>query len=217
MAYPYNNYNYNAYAYGGNYQQANNGNYGNIMNQNQGFQQGQQNQQNGNVAQNYTPQNYGMYNYNPMFYNPYQHQQQMQQPQTIYHPLTYVSGVEGAKAFVVDANKKVFLLDSETNEKLFIKYADNEGRYKMETYRLVKDDGSIKQDTQAQNLSNNDLTKDYLTTYVANQINALEGKFQGNFNELMRKIESLSKQNTNIQNNNSQNTNNQRKNIKEGE
>ena len=217
MAYPYNNYNYNAYAYGGNYQQANNGNYGNIMNQNQGFQQGQQNQQNGNVAQNYTPQNYGMYNYNPMFYNPYQHQQQMQQPQTIYHPLTYVSGVEGAKAFVVDANKKVFLLDSETNEKLFIKYADNEGRYKMETYRLVKDDGNIKQDTQAQNLSNNDLTKDYLTTYVANQINALEEKFKGNFNELMRKIESLSKQNTNIQNNNSQNTNNQRKNIKEGE
>lgn len=217
MAYPYNNYNYNAYAYGGNYQQANNGNYGNIMNQNQGFQQGQQNQQNRNVAQNYTPQNYGMYSYNPMFYNPYQHQQQMQQPQTIYHPLTYVSGVEGAKAFVVDANKKVFLLDSETNEKLFIKYADNEGRYKMETYRLVKDDGNIKQDTQAQNLSNNDLTKDYLTTYVANQINALEGKFQGNFNELMRKIESLSKQNTNIQNNNSQNTNNQRKNIKEGE
>lgn len=217
MAYPYNNYNYNAYAYGGNYQQANNGNYGNIMNQNQGFQQGQQNQQNGNVAQNYTPQNYGMYSYNPMFYNPYQHQQQMQQPQTIYHPLTYVSGVEGAKAFVVDANKKVFLLDSETNEKLFIKYADNEGRYKMETYRLVKDDRSIKQDTQAQNLSNNDLTKEYLTTYVANQINALEEKFKDNFNELMRKIESLSKQNTNIQNNNSQNTNNQRKNIKEGE
>lgn len=215
MAYPYNNY--NAYAYGGNYQQANNGNYGNIMNQNQGFQQGQQNQQNGNVAQNYTPQNYGMYSYNPMFYNPYQHQQQMQQPQTIYHPLTYVSGVEGAKAFVVDANKKVFLLDSETNEKLFIKYADNEGRYKMETYRLVKDDGNIKQDTQAQNLSNNDLTKDYLTTYVANQINALEGKFQGNFNELMRKIENLNKQNINTSVNNSQNTNNQRKNIKEGE
>lgn len=217
MAYPYNNYNYNAYAYGGNYQQANNGNYGNIMNQNQGFQQGQQNQQNGNVAQNYTPQNYGMYSYNPMFYNPYQHQQQMQQPQTIYHPLTYVSGVEGAKAFVVDANKKVFLLDSETNEKLFIKYADNEGRYKMETYRLVKDDGSTKQDTQAQNLSDNNLTSDYLTTYVENKINALEEKFKGNFNELMRKIESLSKQNTNIQNNNSQNTNNQRKNIKEGE
>ena len=217
MAYPYNNYNYNAYAYGGNYQQANNGNYGNIMNQNQGFQQGQQNQQNGNVAQNYTPQNYGMYSYNPMFYNPYQHQQQMQQPQTIYHPLTYVSGVEGAKAFVVDANKKVFLLDSETNEKLFIKYADNEGRYKMETYRLVKDDGSTKQDTQAQNLSDNNLTSDYLTTYVENKINALEEKFKGNFNELMRQIESLSKQNTNIQNNNSQNTNNQRKNIKEGE
>ena len=217
MAYPYNNYNYNAYAYGGNYQQANNGNYGNIMNQNQGFQQGQQNQQNGNVAQNYTPQNYGMYNYNPMFYNPYQHQQQMQQPQTIYHPLTYVSGVEGAKAFVVDANKKVFLLDSETNEKLFIKYADNEGRYKMETYRLVKDDGNIKQDTQAQNLSNNDLTKDYLTTYVANQINALEGKFQGNFNELMRKIENLNKQNTNTSVNNPQNTNNQRKNTKESD
>ena len=217
MAYPYNNYNYNAYAYGGNYQQANNGNYGNIMNQNQGFQQGQQNQQNGNVAQNYTPQNYGMYSYNPMFYNPYQHQQQMQQPQTIDHPLTYVSGVEGAKAFVVDANKKVFLLDSETNEKLFIKYADNEGRYKMETDRLVKDDGNIKQDTQAQNLSNNDLTKDYLTTYVANQINALEGKFQGNFNELMRKIENLNKQNINTSVNNSQNTNNQRKNTKESD
>ena len=117
----------------------------------------------------------------------------------------------------MDANKKVFLLDSETNEKLFIKYADNEGRYKMETYRLVKDDGNIKQDTQAQNLSNNDLTKDYLTTYVANQINALEGKFQGNFNELMRKIENLNKQSINTSVNNSQNTNNQRKNTKESD
>lgn len=209
MAYPYNNFSYNnAYAYGGNYQQGNNGNYGNMMNQQQGFQQGQQSQQNGNVAQNYTPQNYGMYSYNPMLYNPYQQaQQQMQQPQTVYHPLTYVSGVEGAKAFVVDANKKVFLLDSETNEKLFIKYADNEGRYKMETYRLVKDDGSAKQESKPQNSSENDLTKDFLTSYVTNQINALEGKFQGNFNELARKIESLGKQNVNVPTNNTQNAN----------
>lgn len=211
MAYPYNNFSYNN-AYGGNYQQVNNGNYGNMMNQQQGFQQGQQSQQNGNVGQNYTPQNYGMYNYNPMFYNPYQQaQQQMQQPQTVYHPLTYVSGVEGAKAFVVDANKKVFLLDSETNEKLFIKYADNEGRYKMETYRLVKDDGSAKQESKPQNSSENDLTKDFLTSYVTNEINALEGKFQGNFNELARKIESLGKQNVNVPINNTQNANTTKK------
>ena len=116
------------------------------------------------------------------------------------------------------------------------KYRDEENKFLVEGIKMVQEaisedakiakivicedcinDGSIKQDTQAQNLSNNDLTKDYLTTYVANQINALEGKFQGNFNELMRKIENLNKQNINTSVNNSQNANNQRTNINESD
>lgn len=81
------------------------------------------------------------------YFNPYQNQysnpyQQYQQPmyqtqqQVVYHPLTYVNGIEGAKAFIVNAGQTVYLMDSDSNT-LFIKTADTQGRYEIKSFNLI--------------------------------------------------------------------------------
>lgn len=177
------------------------------QNMNNGYQhdrnsfQQNHNNSNMNMNQNQMYPNYSYHNYG-MYQNPMNNMYQQQAPQTIYHPLTYVSGIEGAKAFVVDPNKKVFLLDSETNEKLFIKYADNEGRYSMKTYKLVSEEDN---NTNTQNLNSNGISEEYLTTYVANQINQLEAKFKANFDNLNKKLDSLHISNAKLNNGNNTN------------
>lgn len=94
---------------------------------------------------NYNYNQYGQYpyNYNQQQYQQYQQPQpnyqqpqpQMQQ-QTRYLPLTFVSGIEGAKAFIVGAGQTVYLRDSDSDT-LYIKTADNQGRYEIQTYTLV--------------------------------------------------------------------------------
>lgn len=210
MAYPYDNNSYNT-MYGQTYNNPymNSNSNRNMYQQpmNNGYQQDRSNQSNMNMNNQPMYPNYSYGNYSPYQYGNNVYQQQA--PQTIYHPLTYVSGIEGAKAFVVDPNKKVFLLDSETNEKLFIKYADNEGRYSMKTYKLVsEEDGN--NNSNAQNLSSNGINEEYLTTYVANQINQLETKFRDNFDNLNKKLDSLHISNAKV-NNNTNNSNNQNK------
>lgn len=86
-------------------------------------------------------------NYNNPYYNPYQQYpytngygnqqtyQQVQQPQTSYLPLTFVSGLEGAKAFIVGANQVVYLRDSDSNI-LYEKRADQQGKYTLIAYEL---------------------------------------------------------------------------------
>lgn len=77
------------------------------------------------------------YNYNP--YNQYSYT-----PQTQYIPLTFVSGIEGAKAFIVTPNQTVYLRDSESDT-LFIKSADMQGRYSLKVYSLVPIEQTQKQ------------------------------------------------------------------------
>lgn len=81
-----------------------------------------------------------MMNYNNP-YNSYPYaaynQPQIQQPQTTYLPLTFVSGIEGAKAFIVGANQTVYLKDSDSNV-LYEKKADAQGRYTLIAYELNK-------------------------------------------------------------------------------
>lgn len=77
-----------------------------------------------------------MNNYNP--YNNYPYAAYNQQPQqTTYLPLTFVSGIEGAKAFIVGANQTVYLKDSDSNI-LYEKKADAQGRYTLIAYELNK-------------------------------------------------------------------------------
>ena len=78
---------------------------------------------------------------NPYYYNGYQqpqqyyNQQQMQQP--VVYPLTYTNGVIGAKAFFMNQpNSLVYLLDSDTNNILYEKRADVQGRCSLKAFQL---------------------------------------------------------------------------------
>ena len=79
---------------------------------------------------------------NPYYYNGYQQPQQQyynQQPmqQPVVYPLTYTNGVIGAKAFFMSQpNSLVYLLDSDTNNILYEKRADNSGRTFLKAYQL---------------------------------------------------------------------------------
>ena len=73
-------------------------------------------------------------NYNNPYFNPYQNYQ-YSQPQTNYLPLTFISGIEGAKAFIVAPNQTVYLKDSDSNI-LYEKKADSQGRYSLTAYEM---------------------------------------------------------------------------------
>ena len=80
-------------------------------------------------------------NYNNMgnVMNNQNQQPQMQQTQTSYLPLTYVSGLIGAKSFIVAPNQTVYLRDSdEGSNMLFEKSADPYGKYTIKAYRMVE-------------------------------------------------------------------------------
>ena len=78
-------------------------------------------------------------NYNNPYFNPYNQypysQPQPQPQQTNYLPLTFVSGIEGAKAFIVAPNQVVYLKDSDSNI-LYEKKADAQGRYSLTAFEL---------------------------------------------------------------------------------
>lgn len=98
------------------------------------------------MAYNFNQYPYTNYGYQqPNYYGGYQQQYMQPQPQvqaqqqTSYFPLTFVSGVEGAKAFIVQPNSTFYLLDSEDPDRLFIKSADKDGRYRIVVKRLIDD------------------------------------------------------------------------------
>lgn len=109
----------------------------------------------GNIYQPYgVNQNY-QNNYGSQMQQPQMFQQQNQQPQTSYLPLTFTSGLVGAKSFIVAPNQTVFLKDSdEGSNLLFEKSADQNGRYTLRAYELneikVDDIGKQKQPIQTQ-------------------------------------------------------------------
>lgn len=84
--------------------------------------------------------NYPGYNPNPTYttVNPGYASQQSYSPPAIY-PLTYTNGLIGAKAFFMQQpNSTVYLLDSETNNTLFVKTSDYQGKCSLDAYRLTK-------------------------------------------------------------------------------
>lgn len=73
---------------------------------------------------------YPTYNtgYNTQSYNP-----------PVFYPLTYTNGLIGAKAFYMQQpNSTVYLLDSDTNNTLFVKTADAQGKCSLNAYRLTQ-------------------------------------------------------------------------------
>lgn len=124
---------------------------------------------------NYNYNQYGQYPYN---YNNYAQQQpSYQQPQqTQYIPLTYVNGIEGAKAFIVGANQTVYLRDSDS-DMIFIKTADMQGRYTLKTYNLVPAEGN-------KNTNNIEFAS-------LEALNALKNDFETKMNKLSLELEKL--------------------------
>ena len=130
---------------------------------------------------NYSYGNYGNYNN----YGYYQPQQQTQQPQTIYYSLTYVNGIEGAKAFIVQPNQIVYLKDSDSDV-LFEKKADQQGRLSLTAYKLTKVD--------LNNLTAGVVNDNYITSEnLETRLSALETLLDTKIDKLTDKIEKLSR------------------------
>lgn len=111
--------------------------------------------------------------YQNQYSNPYQ-QSQYQQPmyqtqQIIYHPLTYVNGIEGAKAFIVNAGQTVYLMDSDSNT-LFVKSADMQGRYEIKSFNLIQSGLDNNRQTPT-----NYITKEDLAVFKQELLEALKG------------------------------------------
>ena len=116
------------------------------------------------------------YNYNQFGQQPYNYNNYSQPQQTQYIPLTYVSGIEGAKAFIVAPNQTVYLRDSDS-DMIFIKTADIQGRYTLKIYNLVP-------------LETNKATNNVEYASVE-ALNALKREFEATMNKLSLEIEKL--------------------------
>lgn len=69
------------------------------------------------------------FNYPPQYY-PYQPPQK--------NSINWVQGIEGAKAFQLQPNSNIVLLDSE-NDKFYIKSCDNVGMCSLRTFNFVEE------------------------------------------------------------------------------
>lgn len=163
-------------------------------------------------------------NYNNPYYNPYQqypytnytqtnqnhnvmqpnynsnatptYPTQNSQPiQTSYLPLTFVNGVEGAKAFIVGANQIIYLKDSDSNI-LFEKKADQQGKYTLTAFELKPIDiNNIGKDTVKNPISTDRfIMKEDIKDFVTkNDLNALETIFESKLDKISSRIEKLAR------------------------
>jgi hypothetical protein len=75
-------------------------------------------------------------------------------------PLTFVNGIDEVNKFIVSPNASVYLR-SNTDNLLFIKSCDSTGKYRVETYELVRyDENKAKKRQEAEK----DSTKDFVST-----------------------------------------------------
>ena len=130
-------------------------------------------------------------NYNNPYFNPYQSYpytqptQQQNAPMTNYLQLTFINGIEGAKAFIVAPNQTIYLKDSDSNI-LYEKKADAQGRYTLTAFELKP-------------VEINTPTPTPTTTYATtNDLNALKTFFIERMNTLSSEIKKAVK----TQNNN---------------
>ena len=92
---------------------------------------------------NYGYSPYGQQQYGNGYYgnpNPQQYQSypNYSQPMAV-HPLTYTNGLVGAKAFPMPyPNSTVYLIDSDVNDVIYKKDADNQGKCTLKAFKLVE-------------------------------------------------------------------------------
>ena len=112
-----------------------------------------------------------------------QHYYQPQpQIQTNYLPLTFVNGIEGAKAFIVGANQIVYLKDSDSNI-LYEKKADYQGKYTLTAYELKP--------IEINNIGKPISSEKNYELITKNDLVELESTFTSKINILSQQIEKL--------------------------
>lgn len=144
------------------------------------------------------PQNYNYQQQVPQAQYP-QNVQAQQQVQTNYLPLTFVNGIEGAKAFIVSPNQVIYLKDSDSDI-LFEKKADNQGKYELNAFRLTKIDiNNVGKDTNANPISTDRfIMKEDLKGYATlDDFSKLEVKFDNALDRISRQIDRLNNRNSN--------------------
>lgn len=138
-----------------------------------------------NFAQN--PSYGGYLPYNSYTANMYQQNQQLQNSnmQTDTN-ITFVNGIEGAKAFQIRPNQSVILMDSD-NSKFYVKSTDNLGVAKISSYSFTEDEISNTKNTIPANTAEfRQITNDEYNSMVS-KISDLENKLS----ELTSKISDL--------------------------
>lgn len=91
---------------------------------------------------------YGQTGYSPYFFGKNYNQYQQQQ-ETPTNNLLWVQGIEGAKALMLPPNSKVICLDSEIENRAYIKIADELGATKLrkfELHEIFEDAGTTSKD-----------------------------------------------------------------------
>lgn len=73
---------------------------------------------------------------NNNYYNPYGYYQPQQQQVVI--PMTYVNGLEGAKAYWMGVNSIAYLRDNNDDSIMYEKRTDDVGKYQLLAYKLTK-------------------------------------------------------------------------------
>lgn len=85
-------------------------------------------------------------NYAPIS-NPFFGQPNYQNRMTNNNRITWVNGIEGAKAFQIEPNSNILLLDSDTQGRMYIKTCDNIGMCNLRifTYEEVTENSQLAQ------------------------------------------------------------------------
>ena len=102
--------------------------------------------------------NNNFYNQNPYGYGNYYQPQQYQQPQVPQQaiiPMTYVNGLEAAKAYWMATNSIAYLRDNNDDTILYEKKTDSLGKFQIKGYKLTElqvENGSFKTQNQQDNI-----------------------------------------------------------------
>lgn len=81
---------------------------------------------------------YGNQMFQPQMQNPYLNQRMSQYYQPQNNGITWVQGIEGAKAWQLSPNSNVMLMDSENDGRFYIKISDNVGMCTLRTFNYVE-------------------------------------------------------------------------------
>lgn len=80
---------------------------------------------------------YGQVGYSP-FFNGKNYNQYQQQNETPTNNLLWVQGIEGAKALMLPPNSRIICLDSEIENRAYIKISDELGATKLRKFELTE-------------------------------------------------------------------------------